>query len=283
MEVACGQCIGCRIDRVGMWAVRNVHESCLPSNHFGSCFITLTYRDPSECTPDQLNKGHYIPSDYSLNKSHFQKFIKRLRKHFSDRKIRYFHCGEYGELGRPHYHALLFNVDFADSIVYKQEQGVTTYESETLANLWPYGFSTVGELNWDTASYTSGYILKKITGRKAEDHYMRCDEYGVAYWLQPEYVTMSLKPGIGAEYYEQYKDDIFPSDKVWVPGKGLFPKVPKYYQTLLERSDPETLELVRKDREQFMKLHGHDFTPERLEARHKCALHRQKEQSRQLD
>jgi len=260
-----------------MWAVRIVHESTLYSDLYGNCFITLTYRDKHDCDPEQLRKGQHVPDDYSLNKKHFSDFIKRLRKKFPQ-KIRYFHCGEYGETTqRPHYHACLFNIDFEDSIVWKEDQGILTYESETLNKLWGYGFATVGQLNYETAAYTARYILKKITGNLANDHYLRNDEYGVAFWLQPEYVTMSLKPGIGYDYYQQFKSDIFPADLSAVPGKGIVHKVPRYYQNLLEANDPKTLELVKQLRQRFITEHAHDFTPQRLEARyrvHKANNHR---------
>lgn len=254
-----------------MWAVRIVHESTLYADQYGNAFVTLTYRDKAECTTEQLRNGYHIPDDGSLNKKHFQDFIKRVRKHFPQ-KIRYFHCGEYGELTeRPHYHACLFNCDFDDVLVYRQDEGITTYESETLARLWPYGFATVGELNYDTAAYTARYVLKKVTGHNAPDHYMRADEYGVCYWLQPEYVTMSLKPGIGKGFYDRYKHEIFPSDESPVPGKGVVQKVPRYYQTILEREDPATLEMVKELRKKFIESHAHDFTPDRLMSKYKVA------------
>lgn len=67
VEVSCGQCIGCRLELSRMWAVRCVHEASLYDEN---CFITLTYR------PEDL------PLDGSLNKVHFQKFMKRLRRFF---------------------------------------------------------------------------------------------------------------------------------------------------------------------------------------------------------
>ncbi len=76
IEVACGQCIGCRLDKSKEWAIRCVHEAQM---HEANCFITLTYN------------AENLPSDGSLVKEHFQKFMKRLRK-TTPQKIRYFHC-----------------------------------------------------------------------------------------------------------------------------------------------------------------------------------------------
>jgi len=265
-----------------MWAMRIVHEASLHVDHFGNSWITLTYRGKSECDLDQLAKGHYVPDDYSLDKKHFQKFIKRLRRHYPQ-KIRYFMCGEYGDENlRPHYHACLFNCSFHDLVVEQSGQGITTYSSPTLQKLWPYGFSTIGELNYDTAAYTAGYILKKITGNLAMDAYLRSDEYGVAFWVVSPYVTMSLKPGIGADFYEKFKDDFFPSDESPVPGKGIINKVPRYYETILADQNPKLLEVVKAVRQEFIKAHGADFTPERLKAKYECQKARQKRKQRTL-
>ncbi len=279
MEVACGQCLGCRLDRTLMWAMRIVHESCLYEDN---CFVTFTYRGKDDCTEEQFKKGHYVPDDYSLNYYHFRDFIKRLRKHFSQ-KIRYFHCGEYGDESlRPHYHACLFNVSFKDQTIYRQEQGLTTYESPTLSNLWPYGFCTIGELNYETAAYTAGYILKKINGAQAAETYLRNDEYGVAFWVKSPYITMSLKPGIGADFYEKYKNDFFPSDESPVPGKGIIKKVPRYYETIFKEENPDEHELVKKLRQVYLAAHREDFTPERLHDKYICARAKQSQQQRTL-
>ena len=265
-----------------MWAVRIVHEASLHVDNCGNCFVTFTYRGKDECNRQQIAKQHYVPEDYSLNKKHFQKFIKRLRKHFPQ-KIRYFHCGEYGDENlRPHYHACLFNCSFDDMVVEKSEQGITSYSSPTLQKIWPYGFCTIGELNYDTAAYTAGYILKKINGRQALETYLRSDQYGVAYWVVAPYITMSLKPGIGAKFYEKYKDDFFPSDESPVPGKGIINKVPRYYETILADENPQLLKVVKDVRQKFIKAHGDDFTPERLRAKYECQKARQISKSRTL-
>ncbi len=113
----------------------------------------------------------------------------------------------------------------------------------------------------------------------ADEHYLRCDEYGEAFWLLPEYIRMSTgrnKPcGLGAGFYEKFTDDIFPSDDCPVPGKGIIRKVPRYYQNILKTEDPATLELVKELRQQFKKAHAADYTPERLLDKYKIMQARQ--------
>ncbi len=303
LEVACGQCLGCRLDRTRMWAIRIVQQSSLSDAQYGNSWVTLTYRDRSECTPEQLERGHYLPADGSLNKKHFRDFAKRLRKFVFAKNgqgrvpiyeevdgqsqlvngVSYYHCGEYGEENfRPHYHACLFNVSFEDQKLYYDEEGVRVYESESLKKLWPFGFSTVAPLTYDNAAYTAGYVQKKITGKKAQDHYLRCDDYGVAYWLEPEYATMSLRPAIGKKWYEKFKRDVFPEDQSPVPGVGIVRKVPRYYDTLLEREDTETFELVKELRRKFVQEHADDFTPARLRDKYKVAQAKQALKRRRL-
>ena len=282
MEVACGQCLGCRLDRSRMWAMRIVHEASLHADRGGNCFITLTYRDRIECTVEELKEGLHVPDDWSLHKSHFQKFMKRLRKHFKGQKIRFFHCGEYGNrcrhgidvadvgcplcnVGRPHYHAILFNCDFGDKVLYEDER----YTSPTLEKIWKYGFVDVGQVNFESAAYVARYALKKVTGVAAEERYLQIGLDGEATWVQPEYCTMSRRPGIAREWYEKYKDDLFPSDEVPVPGSGVYKSMPRYYEELFREEDPISLEEIKELRQKFREEHADEYTPERLWSKYK--------------
>ena len=200
-----------------------------------NCFITLTYSDEN------------LPWDGSLRKTDFQKFMKRLRKHYDEKTIRYFHCGEYGEQTlRPHYHALLFNHDFDDRELWSERDGISVYRSETLERIWPLGQSTIGELNFETAAYTARYCMKKITGKNLEKidpetglkPYERMHvQTGELITVQPEYVSMSLKPGIGKTWYDEFKADCYPSD--FITHKGRKFRVPKYYDKLYNRKIPK--------------------------------------------
>lgn len=218
-----------------------MHEASLyPFN----CFVTLTYDDA------------HLPADGSLDHRHFQLFLKRLRFHFSPQLIRYYMCGEYGDINRrPHYHACLFNVHFPDQTIWrKTEADNYIYSSPTLTNLWPLGHTSIGALNSQTAAYTARYVMQKVTGKGA-DHYYN--------GRTPEYNRMSLRPGIGAEWYSHFYRDIYPRDYlVLVGGNKTTP--PSYYDKLLERQSPETYRQVVLDRSERAAAHFEDQTTPRL-------------------
>ena len=173
MEVACGQCLGCRLDYRRMWAMRISHEAAMHEHNGGNHFITLTYRDEYLATEEQHRKGLYVPKDWSLHPKHMTDFWKRLRKHLNGKEIRYFYAGEYGRkckhgidvervgcplcnTGRPHYHACLFGHTFTDLEPYESDGGVVRYTSATLERIWGYGFVDVGDLTFNSASYVPG-------------------------------------------------------------------------------------------------------------------------------
>lgn len=221
--VPCGRCIGCRLDRSRQWAIRCIHEASL---HRDNCFITLTY------SPEYIDK---LCPFGSLTKKPFQDFMKRLRRYADlecgiSEGIRFIHCGEYGEKnGRPHEHAILFGFDFPDKKFYCFRHGFPVYRSETLEKrLWPFGLSEIGLCTFKSAAYVARYVVKKVNGDAAAAHY--CGKL-------PEYLTMSNRPGIGANFYERYKGDIFPNGFLVVNNRKCAP--PRYYKKILEREDPE--------------------------------------------
>ncbi len=68
MEVGCGQCLGCRLDYRRMWGMRIAHEAALWEHLGGNSFITLTYRDRTDCSTKQLEGKFHVPDDWSLDK-----------------------------------------------------------------------------------------------------------------------------------------------------------------------------------------------------------------------
>jgi len=237
--------------------MRCVHEASL---HEENSFITLTY------SPENLPKWG------SLEKTAYQKFMKRLRKRLDEKRVRYFHCGEYGEqTGRPHYHACLFGHDFEDKRLWTTRNDLPVWRSETLEQLWPYGLSEIGTVTFESAAYVARYITKKVTGHHAREHYQRVDpSTGEVAHIQPEYTTMSRRPGIGKGWYDKYKNDVYPSDQVIVRGKPVKP--PKYYDNLYEIEAPDAKEALSKKRQK--NRNPRDETPQRMEARETCTRRR---------
>jgi len=219
-----------------------------------------------------------------LVKKHYQDFMKRFRKRFQgynevsyvnesgetvvSRPIRFYHCGEYGELhGRPHYHALIFNFDFPDKVhIANNAQGDPLYSSPTLQELWPYGYATVGALTFQSAAYTARYVMKKVNGNMALDHYRTVDSVtGEVFERLPEYSTMSRAPGIGRLWYDQFKTDVYPDDFVVMNNKKMRP--PPYYDGLYELDSPDLFKELKRMRKVKALKHVDNNTPERLAVR----------------
>ena len=271
VQVPCGQCIGCRLDYSRSWAIRCLHEA---ETHIENCFITLTYDD------------NHLPSDGSLVKHHLQDFFKRLRRRNEPKKIKYYACGEYGEkYSRPHYHACVFNHDFEDKELWSTKQGTKLYISKELQSLWPKGFSTIGDVTFDSAAYVARYILKKQNSNTdiniSDDAYNNailadgkyyskfCKEHGLmSHPIQPEYTTMSRRPGIAYEWYKKYKSDIYPDDFIVIKGRKMPP--PKYYEYLYE-IDNENVRVLKKRRKTLSIRRKADNTYDRLKTREICA------------
>lgn len=259
LQLPCGQCIGCRLERSRQWAIRVIHEASLYENN---CFITLTYDD------------NHVPPDNGLHHRDFQLFLKRLRKHFNH-PIRYYMCGEYGDnYGRPHFHAILFNCNFGDYTLWrKSSAGSSLYRSATLERLWQFGFSSVGAVTFESAAYVARYVMKKRTGAGSAGHYEILDEStGEIHSRRPEYNRMSLKPGIGAGWFAKYKSDVYPEDVV--VRDGVKSKPPRYYDKLLKAVDSNLFEAIKSNRYEYVDVldnkvldvlpNYEDNTPQRL-------------------
>lgn len=292
LQVSCNQCVGCRLKRSAHWAMRIIHEADMS---FTSCFITLTFDNPS------LNKRE---NPHSLDVRDFQLFMKRLRKKFQKKcpydpilapksrahwkqknDIRFFHCGEYGELnGRPHYHAILFNVDFLEDREFLMETptGHKLWTSPSLSKLWPYGYASIGTVTFESAAYVARYIMKKVTG----DETAQEERYGtifdpatgeISLYLKPEYITMSRRPGIGKSWYDKYKIQLRDQDHVIINGTPVTPC--KYYDLQMKSDYPyeydENVENRKKKAlavdERHIKMYGiSNNSPERLKVRKEC-------------
>lgn len=233
-----------------------MHEAQL---HEENCFLTLTYSSEN------------LPAGGTLVKWHFQDFMKRLRSRISPRKVKFYHCGEYGErFNRPHYHACIFGFDFPDKELLRVVDGERLCTSELLESLWPHGFATVGSVTFDSAAYVARYCVKKVNGERAFHHYMRLDERtGELLPVDPEYATMSrggrTGKGIGDGWFSKFHRDVFPRDEVITNGRVSKP--PRYYDSRFEILDPDGFDRIKRRRLKRAMKHAADQTPDRLAVR----------------
>lgn len=189
--VPCGICRECKMDYAKQWANRMVLEAQdWPRN----LFFTATYNNDNL----PFNSSSGFPT---LDKRDVQLFMKRLRKAFEPRKIRFYFAGEYGtRTHRPHYHAILFNLgldDFPDRKIHSyNELKQPLYCSPTLEKLWGHGFILMSDVTWKTCNYVARYVDKKAF---REDVPMT---NGLLDW-EPEFSLSSRRPGIGMRKAEE--------------------------------------------------------------------------------
>jgi len=291
-NLPCGQCIGCRLNYSRQWAIRCIHESQM---HENNCFITLTFSPEALATRE---------NPHSLDMREWQLFMKRVRKKYGN-GIKFFHCGEYGEKNRrPHYHALLFGHDFTDKQLWTQRSGVKLYTSQVLTEfkypnkpyhpisnpivggLWPYGFSTIGDVTFESAAYCARYVLKKVNGDAAADHYTYTDpSSGEVINIKPEYCTMSRgrEPGtaLGGSWFKKYKNDVYPHDYVVIRDK-IKVKPPRYYDSLLSE---EELKVIKEKRikDSPKTIDNYDENMDRLWVQEECKTVQIEQLIRDLD
>lgn len=236
IKLPCGKCPECCKDYYTSWATRGSREL---SQWDTSLFITLTYDDEN------------LPKNKSLDKTHVQKFIKRIKKQFQSSKenpIRQIYCGEYGtHTLRPHYHVILFNVDFTDKRKhYLSNQGHQVFISKTLTALWNKGNAEFGFATPASISYLFKYILKKKT-RKEKRKPLTLELPEGLYDVEHEFIEASRNPGIGAimRNSESIK-------KGYLTVNGVKKKIPKYYLNHLKENDPESYEEIKNKKFDYM-------------------------------
>lgn len=242
--IPCGKCIGCRMSYAREWANRLMLES---QAHQNSCFVTLTFDDEhivDQCGRAQTDaNGEVTHVSLSINKRHIQLFMKSLRKRVEPARLRFYACGEYGgETGRPHYHLIIFGFNFPEGDLRwlkKSELKYDYYCSKMISEIWPYGNNIVAQCTWESCCYVTRYMLKKLKGPGAKI-YEEND-------IEPPFVLMSRKPGIGTCAYDpkSFNDrhSFIVSNQ---DGYKEFPP-PKFLESLFERDFPDE-SLIRKER-----------------------------------
>ena len=248
LSVPCGKCIGCRLEYSRQWAIRCMNE--LKYTEGQSWFLTITYDN------EHLPRMNYVEEASgvtvgmpTLAPKDLQDFFKRLRERIrrsGGPELRFFACGEYGDqLKRPHYHAIVFNLNLDDLKFYKAIRGHEYYNSDFLDDVWGHrGFVVASDVNFEACAYVARYVMKKAKGPEGFSY---ASENG----LVDEFVRMSRRPGIGRKFYEYHKDKMYLSDYMgfYPTQKGPIKLKPvKYYDKLFDVDDHDMMELVKLKR-----------------------------------
>lgn len=208
IDIPCRNCEECWQDTRRAWIARATAEMQM---HEKAMFVTFTYRDYNDGVTrlppvaEMITEDGEILEHQTLRYKDFQLFMKRLRKRFSDRNIRFMVCGEYGShTFRPHYHAIIYGInisDFPDMIVHnKNKEGDCLYSSVMLDNLWSFGYTLSSDADNGTIAYVAGYVAKKFSSMKRKEFYDLTN-------VVAPFIRSSNRPGLGRLWFEQNKND----------------------------------------------------------------------------
>lgn len=262
--VTCKQCMPCRIRKRREWTLRLILEG-LSFEH--NAFVTLTYNN--DAIPKQYihPKTGEIFSGATLNPDHVQRFIKRLRDRL-DYPIRVFYVGEYGDdTARPHYHLILFNYHtcYFGRTRYKYGFKNCCPSCDFIRDLWHdkrAGFNRLGNVDlgtftYDSAQYTCGYTIKKMTSKDDDRLLGRYPEFrfssqGIGAAALPS-LCETLASEAGMDYF--YENTDIPrvlkhNGKKWPLGKYLRDKI----LLDLKVSDDAKLQGFQKYQEEMRRL-----------------------------
>lgn len=233
-KLQCGRCMACRLSVARDWDTRIAHECQL---HESNLFFTPTYAD------------EHLPSDWSVSMRTHQLLVKRVRNRFGA-GIRFFGCGEYGERHRrPHYHTIFFGLDLPDLKQWaNSDSGQPMFRSAEVERLWPFGHCLVQRVSLGAGAYIARYTTKKVYGQRASDHYRRTSTDPVTgefreWWVKPEFLVMSRRPGIGADWLLRFPGDVA-DGRVVINGERR--SVPRFYVERLGDRERDRLLRERK-------------------------------------
>lgn len=257
--------------------------------------------DKSKVNAKYFSRGSHGLSDTGLElplktllPSDVQKFMKRLRRYLEyvpagckvytfdngfqvvrDRHgnyvrdhashVRYFAVGEYGtKTGRPHYHILIFGWCPSDREFFSSRKGNAIYTSASLSALWPFGFSSVGDVNPKVCKYCARYVTKKFVSKSDIDNR-----------IVPEFILQSVRGGaMGASWFMQFGEEAVRRGFCTVANGDNIVKcrVPPYYMSLARKCCLRLWLDVRDERLEFIRAHkGEDMKLDDLKRKCDCA------------
>lgn len=222
IELPCGHCIGCTLDKAKEWATRIYLES---KQHTLYYFTTLTYND----------QHYHEKRDY---KRDLQLFMKRLRKNTNE-EIRYFAQFEHGEhTGRGHFHLILFfNKEPKDKYRFlKKNTNHDYYSSEQIQKAWQMGndVTVISREPNEAINYVSRYCLKKTgedgfhmqsqgIGENGKNEITKEHNY-ILIHMKGQTHKAKIPTYIKSKLSEELKNQIKEKNRLWIMTKYFEPK-----------------------------------------------------------
>ena len=97
----------------------------------------------------------------------------------------------------------------------------------------------IAEASPETMAYVAGYVTKKAYGNDTK----RYNELG----LPAPYCCMSRNPGLGYDYYQEHKEQMYKDDGLYFNGKKR--PIPRYFDKMQETENPKRLWEVKEKRQ----------------------------------
>lgn len=252
MLIPCGQCIGCKIQKKQDWATRiEMEAKTWPKETVW--FVTLTYdnehipgvnHETGEVVREAMylrrKNSHDLAVNMTLWYEDIQNFLKRLRKAYKG-QLRYFVAGEYGEkTGRPHYHMILFGYKPEKLETYSKVKPDEYMVDSRITRCWGMGIHNLINPTQGGYSYVAGYVTKKYDDETKEH---------IKNGLRPPFAQMSRDPGLGFEYYQAHKEEIWQKGYIQLDN-GKRASIPRYFQEMQRLEDPKVLWELKKRNQQ---------------------------------
>lgn len=217
----CGKCLYCRTKLARDLAFRCEEEAF--DKHVYN--VLITYDD--QHLPYRANDKGAL--EVTLNKVHFQDFMKRLREWFRKEygtQLRYLCVGEYGgKKGRPHYHMILFtDNDLRNPKKDRNEKGQREdyyFISQVLTEKWRKGACDVEPMN-----NVGGSIVYMV-------QYLIANNKDTDKHIEKPFKLMSRGKGLGYKFLERAQSFVNYSRKtnqIMFNNNGKRIAIPRYYQ-----------------------------------------------------
>lgn len=232
-RIPCGHCYYCRKKMANELAFRCEQEAFDQYVYN----ILITYDDehiPFIQTPDGIRM--------TLNKVHFQDFMKRFRYHVQENfgvKLRYLCVGEYGgKKGRPHYHMILFSpiefLSYENDIDDMGRHVPFEFITRLLNKSWNKGECDIEPMN--NVSGSVKYLVQYLLSYKDERTH-----------IEKPFKLMSRGRGLGFKWLHRNEDFTryaVLNNRHYLNNGNFVISIPRYYQ---KKYLPEIERIARAD------------------------------------